>query len=328
MSVQTPTETPTPKPSSDYDAMASAFDELIAPKQEGDEDSTEQVEPKAGEPSEPSAAAATPPTATPPAAESTPPEPAAAGETPASPPAETPAPPEEDKGEAEIDWKAKFDELDARVRAAAAEPEPAKPEAREPEPEAKIYTKEEEEFLSSYEKEWPDVVKGEALKRRIEYGQIVRHVFNEIARVYGPLIEQGAHAAEAVADTTTLQAIREVHPDYNDAMYESIVKWADGLSGMKKRVVSEIISNGDPADVIDLVSEFKSVTKSAKPKVTAEEGKKAPVSATPVTEISSKAKQAAKAMSVVDSKRTSPVQPAADENDFDGAWAEAVGGAK
>jgi hypothetical protein len=191
-----------------------------------------------------------------------------------------------------------------------------------------VYSEDEAEFLSTYEKDWPDVSRGEALKRRAEYQQVVQHVFTEIARVYGPLIERGAAAAEVVADNATLAVVRQAHPDYDDAMYADIQKWAEGLTGTKKKVAMATIAEGDPEEVVDLVNEYKSSTGKAKAKVTvATPAPAAPAApATPkVTEISSKAKQAAQAMSVVESKRTTPIQPAADLDDFEGAWAEAVG---
>jgi hypothetical protein len=326
----TPATAPVPNtpPSGEYDSMASAFDELMTPEpsstEDGDE-STSQGENKAAG-TEPPATPGTPAAATPPAVALTPSgDSAAAGAAPtAEPPKETPE---------EIDWKARFEELEAKSKAAP-EPEPrgTEPEAPKPEPAAKIYTDEEEQFLAKYNTEWEDVTRGEALKRRSEYAQVVQHIFTEIARVYGPLIERGSTAADMVGETATLNAIRATHEDYDDAMYDAVHAWVDkSLTGTRKKMAKAIITEGDPEEVVELITEFKTATgRATKPKVTADAGGKptpttpaAPVA--PVTEISSKAKQAAKAMSVVDSKRTTPVQPAADVDDFEGAWVEAVG---
>lgn len=317
---------PVVPPESDYDTMASAFDELTTPEssENGETDeSTEQVEGEASS-SEPPAEPEAPAAATPPAAAaSTPPEDStAAGEPPTAP---------ADDAE-EVDWKKRFEELEAKVtKQAAPEPQQKDPEVPPPE-QQKVYTEEEEAFLAQYDQDWKEVARGESLKRRAEYAAVVQHVFSEIARVYGPLIQRGSTAADLVGETAALNVIYATHEDYDDAMYSAVNEWVDKkLTGTRQKVAKAIIEAGEPEEVVELITEFKTATgRTNKSKVTAEEGVKpaaaapaAPVA--PVTEISSKAKQAAKAMSVVDSKRTAPLQSAADPDDFDSAWAEAVG---
>jgi hypothetical protein len=305
-----------------YDTMSAAFDSLLTPdptSTEPEGESTPKVEgaaPVSDTPADDAGGV----TAAPPA-----------GDSPAQPEASPPSePPAGDVQTEEVDWKKRFEELEAKITATP-DPEPAPaPAPAAPAEAPKVYSEDESEFLTTYEKEWPDVSRGEALKRRAEYQQVVQHVFAEIARVYGPLIERGASAAEVVADNATLAVVREAHPDYDDAMYADIQKWAEGLSGVKKKVAMATIAEGDPEDVVDLVNEYKVSTGRGKnPKVTVAAPTAPAAPAAPavkkVTEISSKAKQAAQAMSVVESKRTTPIQPAADLDDFEGAWAEAVG---
>jgi hypothetical protein len=309
-----------------YDAMSSVFDKLV----EGNPPSTTAVDPKAGTqmadslPAAESGEAAAPAGETPPASAARPAS-APAGE-PAGEPAATPP--------AEVDWKAKFDELQAKTKAAPATEAAPPPEAAPPDvapaatpaaAPAPMFSAEEMEFLSSYDKEWADVIRGESLKRRAEYSQLVGHVFREISRVYGPLVEQGARAAETVAQTSTLVAIRSVHSDYDDSMYESVVEWANGLSGYRKTLANGIIENGEPQDVIDLISEYKSAKGLSKPRVVA--GPAAP--ATPaVAPLSAPAKKAAQALGVVETKRTAATTNPADARDFDAAWSEATADAK
>jgi len=315
-------------PPNDYDAMSSAFDSLMEPSPpEGDSAlaPNEGAAPAAaaeGTPATP-AAEGTPAT---PAAEGTPATPAAEGTT-STPAAEgttsTPAAKGTTSTE-DVDWKKRFEDLEAKVTAqqpaeptAVQPPEPEKPPVDAP----PLYAKDEQDFLTQYAKDWPDVARGEALTRRAEYQQLVSHVFSEIQRVWGPLVQQGAQAAETVADSTTLQAIREVHKDYDDPMYEAVVEYANGLSGMPKRVALATIEEGEVSDVIDLISEYKRAKGLDKPKVVAGTG--VPTSATSVTELPAAAKKAAKALGVVDSKRTA-TSTATDPNDFDSAWDEAV----
>jgi len=299
------------EPENSYDAMSSVFDTLLDPSTpEGEtppaEVTTPPVDPKAE----------TPPVD--PKAETPPVDPKAETPPVETPPVETP--PAED--------------TELRDRLAALEAKTATPPAAEtlppvetPPPDQgpprEIYAPDEKEFLTAYQKEWPDVSKGEALLRRAEYQQLVTHIFNEVARVYGPLVERGVQAAETVGDTTTLAAIREVHNDYNDAMYEDVVGWADSLTGYRKKLAQGVIAEGEPQDVIDLISEYKSAKGLSKPKAVVVQPT---TPATPaVTELSATAKKAAKALGVVDSKRSAATPQGSDPDDFDGAWEEAVG---
>lgn len=315
-------------PADPYGAMSSVFDGLMS------NDPASPMDPAPAEPAAvaPAAAAAvegaaatptegTPPAETPPAAATT----DGASADPAAP--AVPAEP------AETDWKAKFDELNAKKAPAVETPPPAETPPPDNTPAPEMYTPEEKEFLTKYQAEWGDIKRGEALMRRAEYGQLVGHVFAELQRVWGPLVERGAQAAEVASEITTLAAIREVHSDYNDEMYDNVVAWADGLTGYRKRLAQSIINDGEPLDVIGLIGEYKSASGLSKPKVvagTAAVAPAAPAAVVPAvkTELTAAAKQAASALGVVDSKRSAAAPSAVDINDFDGAWGEALTQAK
>lgn len=301
----TPKEPDVATPVDAYDEMSSAFDGLLEPAAptEGGEPSTAVVEgeaPKEGEEK-------------------------AEGEAPKEGEVEAEGePPKEDEGGEEPveDWKAKYDELAAQRETPTPQAAPA-PAAPIQEAAPEIYDEDEKSFLAKYSEEWPDIVKGEALRRRAEYNHLVKHVFTQIAQVYGPLIERGSQAADTVAETSALQEIRMAHNDYDDKMYERVLGWAEGLTGTRKRIAQEVIESGEPQEVVDLITEFKSAT-GVKPRAVAG-GAPAASPAASKTGLSAKAKQAAQAMSVVDSKR-STLTPAADPTDFDAGWEDAVGG--
>lgn len=326
------------QPESDYDVMAGVFDELMEPESsstdEGESSTSKGEGEKAPEakgdekkPEEKKPAEAKEPEGEKPADKKEGDE--SADDKPDGEDAEPAAGDKEPPQDAAY-WKKKHDDLVAAQKPAPVvedKPEDKKPEDKKSEPEQKLYAPDEEEFLSSYDKEWPDVIKGEALKRRGEYNQLTRHIFSEINRVWGPLLERGVLAADTVAETTALSVIRAAHDDYDDKMYDDVLAWADTLKGTKQKIVKATIETGDPDEVVDLITEFKTVTGRNKPKVVATEGEKKqqPAAKSTVTELSPKAKQAAKAMSVVDSKRTDPTQATPDANDFDSAWDEAIG---
>jgi hypothetical protein len=307
-------EAPAP---ADYDVMSSVFDGLLAPTPPTEGDGTPS-------PTEVDAAAAAakdetppvvPPVVTPPV-DGTPPTEVAPPVVP--PVVETPpvTPPPE-----EIDWKARFDALQAEKAAAPPVTPPAPVTPPPVEPPQELYTPEEKEELAAYERDWSQNARAEALRRRGEYSQLVKHIFSEITREFGPLIERGVAAADTVAETSALTVIQRAHNDYDDQMYDDVISWADNLTGTRKRIAQAVIEGGDPVEVVDLITEFKSAT-GRKPRVVAD-GSPSPVVPPVVTEISAAAKKAAKALGVVDSKRSTPATQA-DPNDFESAWEEAV----
>lgn len=298
-----------------YGAMSSAFDELLAveptPVDDKVTDAAGEVVPPAGDTKPPEGETTPSAAVVPPAVETPPVVPAVA-----TPPVETPP---------VDDWEKRYKDLEAKVAKVPAvetpppaETPPADTKARE------TYSTTEKEFLESYEKEYGDSVgRGEALKRRAEYAELTTHIFGEIQRVFGPLVERGVAAADVVSETTALAIYHKTHPDFDDAMFDSINEWAEGLSGYRKKYAQGVIEGGEPEDVVDLITEYKSAKGLSKPKVVAGTAV-APVP--PVaTELSPAAKKAAKALGVVDSKRSAASPNVVDPNDFDGAWNEALG---
>jgi len=318
----------TTPPVEGYAEFSDVFASLVEngePAAPADEKSTTPVDTAAA-----AAKAATPPEGTPPAdkpaaAATTPEGEAAEGDAAAATP-EASATPETPATLPADDWKAKYDALVA-AQAAAPKPDaedtaapvaPAKPAEAPP-----VYSVEETEFLKEYAKEWPDVIKGEALRRRDEYRQLTAHIFSEVERVFGPIAQRAAETAESFENDSTLRAITQAHPDYDDAMYDAVVAWAGGLNGYERTLAQGIIKEGSPRDVVDLVTRYKDV-KGIKTAASATPAPAAPVKAS-VTELPAAAKKAAKALGVVDSKRGATTPTSVDPNDFDQAWDEAVG---
>jgi hypothetical protein len=211
-----------------------------------------------------------------------------------------------------VDWEARFKELE-RQRAEAAPAAEVPPAAAAATPE--MYNATEKEFLEQYEEDWPDITKGEALKRRAEYQQLVTHVFNEISRVYGPMVSEAYNAAQTLSEDKTLDIIRTAHQDY-DQIYDKVIAWADTLPSYMKSGAKEVIASGSPEAVVELIADFKKAA-----------GVPQATSAPKPTQLSDKAKQAATALSVVNSKRT-VVATVPDAADFDAAWSEANAGGK
>jgi hypothetical protein len=238
----TPAEPSPPAVENSYDAMSGVFDGLMTP----------ETTPELNDDGSPKVPVETPP-ADPLRGEPAPP--ADAGVAPPADPPEVVPPVTQ-----EVDWKAKFEALEAE-RAAAPAPAPVATPAAPAAPAAPpLYNDTETSFLTEYDKDYPDIIRGEALKRRGEYRALVDHIFTEIVKEYGPLIQRGAAAADTVAETTALSVIQGSHADYDDKMYDEVIDWADGLTGTRRRIAQSIIEEGNPLEVVDLITEFKSAT--------------------------------------------------------------------
>lgn len=246
--------------------------------------------------------AAPAPEAVPAAAE--PAEPAPAEEAPAE---EPPAEEEPAEEEPAAEPSASDDELLARLAALvkktpAADKEPETAPAAQEEP---VYSTEEQEFLTEYEKDWPDVAKAEALRRRSEYRQLVNHVFSEVAKELAPLTK----TLRTLSERAHLTDIYDKVDDYDDVR-EKVVGWVDKQPTYLQNAYKHVIQQGTPDEIADLVSRYKQEVGTATPSVPASKKE---------TELPTSTKQAVAALAPVSSKRSTIVQ-ADDPNDFNGAF--------
>lgn len=187
----------------------------------------------------------------------------------------------------------------------AEEEEPAAEEAEQPE----LYTPEEQEFLAEYEKEWGDVFKGEALRRKAEYRDLLQYTFQEMAKVLAPIHQ----TVTTLAERQQYGDITEKTPDYEE-IRDDVVAWVEDQPGYLQTAYKEVMKSGTSEEVNDLFARYKEAKgltqQEEKPKPTK---KKAEPSET--------AKKAAKSMAPVSTKR-SAVLDEEDPDDFDGAFAK------
>lgn len=178
------------------------------------------------------------------------------------------------------------------------------------EEEKPLYTEDETEFLKEYDKEWTDVARGEGLKRRQEYRELLNYVFTQVAEYVKPIKEM----AEAVAERTHRQDIETNIADYSDNLREDVVKWVKEQPAYLQPAYNHVITNGTVEEVKDLVDRYRSAT-GKKP---AEAGTQKPTGKKD-NELSDEAKKAAESLAPVDVKRSGVQQPG-DPSNFDDAW--------
>ena len=252
--------------------------------------------------------AETPPAETPPA--ETPP-----AET---PPAETPP--------AETPEQIRIRELETALAEAKKTPVAAAPVVDKPVEAPPLYTDDETASIAKYHKDWPDIAQAEALVRRKEYAEVVGHIFNEIQKAYGPVLEYYQTRSGRDQYTDILGLV----PDY-DAIRDKAVAWAtaDTQPAYLKTAFAKVIESGSADEVADLVARFKketnyvapaSASPAATPAATSGGAVVAPKTPTVLTEA---AKKAAAKLSVVQTSRSVQTE-GPDPNDFDAAFAEAT----
>lgn len=307
---------PSTLPEDDFDAVFDAITSDLPPKADATSPATPATPatPTAAAPAAsaaPGAGEATPPEGTPPA------EPAAAATTPPEGTPETTPP-------AEIDWKAKYEALEAERKAAPAPAAPAPaPVAAAPEtppaaPEIQWYkpTEAEAALLAEHAKQWPDIAEAEALRTKQAVYNAVQYVFAQVKKTYDPVLDRFGEMADALEQQLTLTVLERNHTDYA-TIRDKVEEWVETLPAFMKAGAKATMKDGTPEEVSELVGEYKK----AHPVAAAPATPAAP--AAPKAELSPAAKKAAGKLTVVDSKRTAATS-APDPNDFEGAWAEAT----
>jgi hypothetical protein len=188
------------------------------------------------------------------------------------------------------------------AEAPAAEAAPAAAAEERP-----IYNDEETEFLAGYEKDWADVVRGESLKRRAEYKELMEFVFQQVGQFVSPLLE----TTDTLAKRTHLADLKTNVPDYSDDLRAQVIEWAKTQPEYLQGAFNQVIQQGTADEVKDLVDRYRQATGTATPAPKPAEKKD--------NELSGAAKQAAAALAPVESKRSGVPTPSEPSN-FDDAW--------
>lgn len=232
----------------------------------------------------------------------------AAEEAPAEEPAAEEAPPEKS---ADADTDTILERLARLVKETPqAEPEPPQQSAPAPQ-EAPIFTKDEQEFLTSYEKDWPDVAKAEALRRRAEYRELVGYVFTEVAKELRPVVE----LVQTMSQRTHLDDLKTTVNDYDDVR-DKVISWVGQQPTYLQMAYKHVIEQGTVDEVADLIDRYRRETGvTAAPKPAA-----SPATRKTESELPTATKQAAAALAPVSSKRSAVLQ-ASDPDDFESAFA-------
>lgn len=180
------------------------------------------------------------------------------------------------------------------------------------------FSTEEREFLTSYEKDWPDVARAEALKRRVEYQQLAGFIFNSIAKELAPII----NVVGTIGERTHLSDLHSVAPDYEDVR-DKVVGWVKEQPVYLQAAYNHVIQQGTVDEVADLINRWRRETGATAPAAqpSARMAAPAPAARKPDTELPTATKKAAASLAPVSSKRSAVVQQS-DPSDFEAAFTE------
>lgn len=276
---------------------------------------------------EPDPAAPAPDPAPAPAA----PDPAATPSAPAAPdPAATPPAPAASEPAAaptaEDILKGLTDALKGNQAPAPAAPAAPAATPPAPEPVPELYTPEETALVAEYEKNWPDVSRAEGLKRRAEYSDLVKFVFDQVNQVITPLRSQ----LQGVGNTLHLNELTGLVPDYSPALEDQVAAWVDTQPSYLQGPYKHVMQKGTSEEVADLIGRYRASTGAAPAPSNTPAPAVAPTPAAPAaapkTELSKVAKQAVTSLAPVSGERSTVPQ---DENpqDFETAFAKYAAGA-
>lgn len=176
-------------------------------------------------------------------------------------------------------------------------------------PQPEYFTPEETEFLSTYEKEWPDVARAEAIRRRAEYKQLVGYVFQEVAKELSPLLG----VVNTLSERTHLSDLQSRVENYAQDR-DAVVEWAQKQPAYLRAAYNHVIQNGTVDEVSDLITRYRQETGA----------QRAAPPAARTTDLPAATKQAAAALAPVSSKRSAVIQ-GTDPNDFESAFAQFAG---
>lgn len=172
-----------------------------------------------------------------------------------------------------------------------------------------LFTQDEEQFLTTYEKDWSEVSKAEELKRRQFGRDIVQYVFDQVA----PKLRELEELAGTVANRQHFSDLEQKIGPIDDNLRTQVESWIGKQPGYLQKTFTGVLTGGTVEEVADLVDRFKKETGV----VTAP----APAPSKGGSELSESAKQAAEALAPVSTRR-SGVEQQDDPNDFGAAFAK------
>jgi hypothetical protein len=181
-----------------------------------------------------------------------------------------------------------------------------------PLPQPALVSPQETQELTQFYTDWPDVARAMEVMLRVTKVTTQQQVYAEMARALGPKLEM----IDALATRAQLDYFERAVPNY-ETIAEQIGPWVEKQPDYLRGAYTAVMQNGTEDQVLDLIHRFQQATGQTQAQTPPAQR------ATPATELSPAAKQAAARLAPVRSARTTPTTQAA-ATDFDSAFAEAL----
>ena len=124
-------------------------------------------------------------------------------------------------------------------------------------------SKDELALVQQVEKDFPDVARAQAIVRRAEYQQVVRHIFDEVTRANAAKDAQLAPfltLVQNLAERTHVGDLKSAVPDYDKIDIKSLVAWVETQPAYLRPGYDQVLKTGTAADVKDVVDRFRAST--------------------------------------------------------------------
>jgi hypothetical protein len=186
------------------------------------------------------------------------------------------------------------------------QPRVQQPRVQQPAPEPEMFSPEEKTLLATYEKDWPDVRRGEALLRKAEYRDLLSYAFDQIGAQIRPMMA----TLQELSGRTHVADLESAVEDYADVR-DKVVNWAQEQPGYLRNAYNHVIQQGTTEEVQHLIDTWRKQSGTVIP---------AAASVPVAPALTPAAKQAAARLAPVPSKRTN-VSAGINPLDFDSAFA-------
>lgn len=232
-------------------------------------------------------------------------------------------PPQQSQNQSDDALKRLADALEAQNARAAQQYAQQQPEQAPQQPQQQmpeLFTQDEAKLLVTFKEEYPEIAQALQIAQRAQ-GKLFEHRLKmEVAAATAPLVE--------VIDVLTARSqhmdLTQAIPDY-DEYRDKVIEWATGANqpAYLRDAYANVIQYGSREDIKDLYQRFYQET-GIKP--VASQQQQAPITPPKIatrsaSELPASAKQAARALAPVGSKR-SEIPTANDPSDFEGAFAK------
>ncbi len=210
------------------------------------------------------------------------------------------------------------DALEAQNARAQAQQAPQQPEQAPQQQLPELFSQEEAKLLVNFKEEYPEIAQALQVAQRAQ-GKLFSHMMEQqVQAAVAPLLE----TIDVLVARTQHMDLTQAIPDY-DEYREKVIEWATGGNQPPylRDAYARVIQYGTRDDIKDLYQRYYQET-GVRPVATQQQPVTPPKIATrSASELPASAKQAARALAPVGSKR-SEIPQASDPNDFDGAFAK------